>query len=268
MTSITARPIVAVTRDERIDDGFSRALESRGAHALPLATIEIAPPDDIGPLTAALAALASTDWVVFTSGHAVEAACSRPEWLQARRDGTLRARVAAVGRVTAERLATHGVTVDVVPAAGGSARELVDALVRIGSLQGRRILWPRSEAARRELPDALARQGAIVVDPPAYRTVPVVPPALPEFLDGLAAGRIGAVTFMSPSSAHGLARALPTRTLSPLTGRTLIASLGRTTSEAIVALGAGVDIEAGERSAAALAAAVIERLSSRRGDAA
>lgn len=270
MTPLDPRPLVAVTRDERSDDRLSRALEAAGARALPLPTVRIAPPEDDQALAVALGELPRMDWVVFTSANAVEAICGRPEWLDAARAGTLRARIAAVGVATAERLRQRQIRVDVTPSAGGGARDLLDALAGRGALAGTRWLWPRSDLARRDLPEALARLGAAVLDPIAYRTMLVSPPALAEFLDGLAAGRIAAVAFLSPSSARGLASALPCGTLAPLAGHTLIASIGPTTGEAIAALGARVDIEVdgSERHAAALAAAVMKRLSGRQGDAA
>jgi uroporphyrinogen-III synthase len=130
------------------------------------------------------------------------------------------------------------------------------------------VLWPRSELAGRDLIEGLSAGGAIVVDPPAYRTLTVRPPDLPRFVSDLAAGRIAAVAFLSPSSVRGLAAALPDGTLSALVGRTLIASLGPATSAAVAAVGGYVDIEASERTANALAATIVERLTNRRGDAA
>ena len=141
------------------------------------------------------------------------------------------------------------------------------ALVTRGSINGAHVLWPRSEIAEPELAIALRKHGAVVVDPPAYNTVPAVPAALPQFLLGLDAGQIGATAFLSPSSARGLAAALD-GTLQTLRGRTLVASVGPTTSQAIMALGASVDIEALERRGDALAAAIADRLSARQGDAA
>jgi uroporphyrinogen-III synthase len=256
------KPLVAVTRAEQADGRLSQALVSLGARTLPLPTVQIGPPQDSRPLTAALAEVALADWVIFTSGHAVDATCAHPGWQQARDRGVLRARIAAVGRATADRVRAHGLKVDVVPASGGGARDLADALSRLATLTGTRVLWPRSDIARRELPEALERLGASVADPPAYSARPVVPAALPEFIGELDAGRLGAVVFLSPSSAHGLARALPSGTLAILDGRTIVASLGPTTSAAISNLGAHVDIEDPERDVVALAAAIMRRLTS------
>ena len=253
------RPMVAVTRDERADDGFSRALESKGARVLPLATIRIVGPADAAPLAAALQALPQYDWIVFTSVNAVDATCGHPSWAPAWRAGTVRARIAAVGAATAKRLGDRGLPVHVMPAVAGG-RELARALSAMEPLQSARVLWPRSEIARPELAVELAMDGAAIVDPPAYRTVPVVPERLAEFLDALEARRVAAVAFLSPSSARGLASALPGRTLRPLAGRTVVASIGPTTSAAVAELGVAVDIEPAQRSAAALASAIVRRV--------
>lgn len=259
MTMPAVRPLVAVTRDERADEALSRALEARGARVLPLATFRIVPPVDPAPLAAALEALRDYDWIVFTSANAVEATCTHPLWTAARQAGGARARIAAVGTATAARLSSHGVGVDLMPAMAGG-RELAEALRSAGSLEGARVLWPRSEIARPELAVELALAGAAIVDPPAYRTMTVVPDRLTEFLDALEARRVAAVAFLSPSSARGLASALPGGTLRPLSGRTVIACIGPTTSAAVKELGGAVDIEPDQRSAAALASAIVRRV--------
>lgn len=262
------RPVVAVTRDERTDDRFSRRIEAAGGRALPLATVAIEPPADDRALVTALGALDTVDWIVFTSAHAVEATCGRPEWEVSYQRGRGRIRLAAVGEVTADRLRARGLHVDLLSGSDSRARELVAAFLASTPLDGVRVLWPRSDVARRELPEALAAQGAVVMDPVAYRTVAIVPPALPEFLSLLAENRLAAVALMSPSAARGLASALPGGALTALAGRTLVASLGPTTSEAIRELGGRVDLESPERSATSLADALMRQLAARHGDAA
>ena len=251
------QPLVAVTRDERADDEFSQILGTLGAVTLSLQTIGIQPAKDTAPLTEALSSLDRTDWIVFTSAHAVDATCGHAAWQQSWRRRPGRTRVAAVGPRTAARLAKRGVDVDLQPATP-SAGGLVEALMaRVGPLRGVRIIWPRSDVARRELPDALRAAGALLADPPAYRTVAVRPRGLAAFLRSLEAGGVDAVAFLSPSSALGLAAALPGSTLAPLAGKTLVASIGPTTSAALASLGASADVEAAERSARGLAEAIV-----------
>jgi uroporphyrinogen-III synthase len=267
MTQVLAHPLVAVTRDEQPDDLFSQQLERHGLQPLRLPTIRIVAPHDTKPLEAALREVARFDWVVFTSAHAVEAICQRTAWLCALRVSASHPRVAAVGRATGERLAAYGVEVSLIPGKADGAQALASSLITAAPMGTTHVLWPRSAIASPELAEALRSHGAVVVDPPAYDTIPVVPPALPGFLHALSDGRVAAAAFLSPSSARGLAAALG-GTLSPLTGRTLVASLGPTTSAALAELGTNADIEAVERRGSALAAAIAERLSARHGDAA
>lgn len=265
MSTPRREPVVAVTRDERADAGFSRMLSTLGARPLPLQTIAIERVKDTSALAAALENLEHADWIVFTSAHAVDAACGHVAWQRLWRRRPGRARVAAIGRATAAQLGERGVEVDLQPA-HASAASLVEALrARSGDLRGARIIWPRSDVARRELPDALTDAGAIVTDPPAYRTVVVRPKGLAAFVRSLEAGEIDAVAFLSPSSALGLAASLSGGTLAPLVGRTRLASIGPTTTTALVTLGARADIEPAERTARALADAIVGAIRSRTG---
>jgi uroporphyrinogen-III synthase len=252
-----AQPLVAVTRDERSDDEFSRILSTLGAAALPLQTIAIKPAKDAAPLTAALEALDRADWIVFTSAHAVDATCGHASWQRLWRRRPGRTRVAAIGAATAARLAERGVEVDLQPSVASAAGLIASLVDRNGDLRRLRIIWPRSDVARRELPDALAAVGAIVVDPAAYRTVAVRPRGLSDFLRSLDQGSLDAIAFLSPSSALGLAAVLPDSTLAPLRGRTIVASIGPTTSLTLAGLGAPVDVEAPERSSRSLAEAIV-----------
>jgi uroporphyrinogen-III synthase len=255
------RAVVVVTREGGSDDPLGATLAAMGAEVVWLPTTATLPPLDPAPLDAATSSLASFDWLVFTSARAVESLCGRPRFAETWREaGEKRPRVAAVGEATAAAVSDRGMTVDVVPAdARGSA--LAAALLdHAGSLGGRRVLWPRSDIARRELPEALARAGAIVVEPVAYRTVTASPPGLEAFRARLEAGRVDAVCFLAPSAAEGLAAASPSRDLAFLRGRCLVASLGPTTSRALERLGAPPDVEPARHRAAALADALRARL--------
>jgi uroporphyrinogen-III synthase len=167
-----------------------------------------------------------------------------------------------VGPATAARLTARRLPVDLVPASA-SAADLARALAGAQDLAGARILWPRSDIARPELAATLRASGAVVIDPPAYRTIPMRPRALATFVRELEAGRIDAVAFLSPSSASGLASGLPGGTLDTLRGRTAVASIGPTTSAALVALGASPDVQAQERTSESLAAMIAQHLAAR-----
>src|SRR6185369_11227976 len=103
------------------------------------------------------------DWVIFTSANGVQAffAELRSQGADARRLG--RARVAAIGPATAERLRAVGIEPDLVPEEyRGEA--VADAIARGhgGRLQGVSVLLPRAEVAREALPEMLNALGARV----------------------------------------------------------------------------------------------------------
>jgi uroporphyrinogen-III synthase len=261
---VTDRPRVANTRDESPDGPLARALAAVGLVSWHCPTIAIAPADNPQDLVAALAALERFDWVVFTSAHAVDVACRRPEWQRAAGSGAI-PRLAAVGRQTARRLADLGYLPDVVPEQAG-ARPLTSALVSAaGTLEGTRVLWPRSNLARRDLAVALSRAGATVVAPVAYRTVPVGQESLAELAAAIEEGRLDAIAFCSPSSAENLVRGLSIGDLSLLTERVVVGSIGPTTSAALASLGRRPDVEAAEPSAKGLASALASRLGAEHG---
>jgi uroporphyrinogen-III synthase len=255
---------VVVTRAEGPEGPLASALAEGGARVLPLPTVAFALPEDPGALEASFGRLAEFDWLLVTSPHAAAVLTSHPAWAAVGAGGD-RPHVAAAGTATAERLAEAGAVVDLAPAEAG-ARGLLESFARAGTaLAGTRMLWPRSDIARRDLADGLRGQGATVEEVVAYRTLPARGPAIATFLRHLEKGRIDAVTFMSPSSAENLARALGGGDLRRLADRTLVASIGPTTSEALRRLGAPPQAEALSRTAAGLAAAVLDRLRARNG---
>jgi len=258
-----SEPLVVVTRDEGPEGALSSGLKRLGASVWSLPCTTTAPAADPGPLDDALVALASFDWLAVTSARAVGALRERPTWPPVWA-GAPRPRVAAVGSATAARLAEAGVPVACVGSAGGAA--LARAMVESGAtLKRARVLWPRSDRAQPELARALRAEGAVVSDPVAYRTEITPPPDLESFARALDEGRIAAVLFASPSAALGLAAVLPGHDFERLGARTLVASIGPTTSAALLELGVRAELEASPPDAAALAEAVMGRLRAREG---
>lgn len=258
MTGFDTSPLVVITRDAREENGLADALSRHGVRSRALPTIRIDPPADARALADALAVLGSFDWVLFTSGHAVSATCGHPVWSE-RWHGPRHPAIGAVGPATAARLAAYGVTADLVAEPSSGEGLAAALLARAGSLCGRRMLWPRSNIAGRAMYDRLTAAGAVVVDPEAYRTQPVRPGALELFVSDLAAGRVDAVAFLSPSSAQALAAALD-GSLRTLHGGTCVAAIGPTTAAALAHLGAPPDVVPAAASAPALAEAIVRRL--------
>ena len=132
---------------------------------------------------------------VFSSG------AWREKGLDARAFG--RCQICAVGPKTAAALAPFGLRADLIP--GDYKAEGVVAVFRQQTVTGRRILFPHADRAREVIPAELARLGAEVVTPVAYRNT--TPEALPEELGAeLADKRIDCMTFSSSSTVSNLAR--------------------------------------------------------------
>jgi uroporphyrinogen-III synthase len=253
-----SRRSVVVTEADGPGQTLAARLLEAGVAVQMLPVVTHGPALDPAPMEAALAHLPEYAWVAFTSARAVEAVCQYPAWSRWPWADAARPRIAAVGPMTRAALLAHGVPVALSPDAPG-ARALAEALVAAegGSLSGRAILWPRSDIARPDLGDAVRAAGADLVAPVAYRTLRDRPSNLAAVLAALEAGRIDCVTFLSPSGAAGLAALMPGGTLSALAGRTLVASVGPTTSAALAGLGAPAGLEAGARTAGDLAAALL-----------
>jgi uroporphyrinogen III methyltransferase / synthase len=211
--------------------GMAEPLRELGAEVLEMPTIEIRPPRDPAPLMAAIAELASYDWVIFTSAngvfHFLSALDASPVDLRA-----LRGRLCAVGPATASALADLHLKVDVIPEAY-VAEGLLEAL-RPFPLQGQRVLLPRAAVARDVVPDALRACGAQVDIVEAYQTV--IPATDLSGVDP-----VDWVTFTSSSSVKNF--------LALGGGRLLhagarIASIGPATSATVVQHGYPVAVEA------------------------
>src|SRR5947209_3206369 len=141
-----ARPLfgkrVLVTRPREQAAELVDRLESMGAHAIEAPMIRIVAPEDFGPLDDACARVGEFDWIVFSSGNAVDSFMERllagPQDARALHG----VKLCAVGPATAERLAPYRLKIDLVPAefrAEGVVRALLDA----GPVRGTKVLLPK-----------------------------------------------------------------------------------------------------------------------------
>lgn len=203
------------------------ALERQGARVVAFPTVRITPPEDLGPLDAALQTWSSYDWIVFTSAHGVESVVQRARDLHINLRNT-RARIAAVGPVTRAALERNGLPADVIP------REYVTDAVAgaMGDVAGKKVLLPRSRISRQSLPDALRAAGADVVQVDAYDAVPAKAVEAEDL-----ATRFDYVVFTSSSSAENLAILMPEDRFAKLIERTPAAAIGPVTAEAARILG-------------------------------
>ena len=247
---------VVVTRARAQAGELSINLERLGAEVVEFPTIEVRPPWDFGPLDAAIRALASFDWLVFTSVNGVEAFARRLE----RHGLDLRAvprsaKIAAIGPATAQRVREAGLRVDVVPREF-RAEALIGDLAG-ASLVGQKILIPRARVAREVLPEKLRESGAEVVVPPAYESVPSSE-GKDELARRLHSGEVDCVTFTASSTVENFVGAFGGEEARRLLAGTRVACIGPITADAARGHGLRVDAEAREYTIPGLIEAVVE----------
>jgi uroporphyrinogen III methyltransferase/synthase len=249
---------VVVTRARAQAGELSAELEQLGAEVYEFPTIKISPPEDFGPLDAAIRELDSFDCLAFTSVNGVEAFVERLRQygldLRAVPRG---ARIAAIGPATAERLEEVGLRVDVVPDEY-RAEALIEAL-DAGSLAGKRVLIPRAKVAREILPEKLREAGAEVVVPPAYESVPTSA-GKKELSLRLRSGEIDCVTFTASSTVENFVGAFGDEEAARLLSATRVACIGPITADTARERGLHVDAEAAEYTIPGLVEAVTNLL--------
>ena len=223
---------IVVTRSLEQAGELIEMLEERGAEAIPAPTIRIAPPEDTDALQQACADAGTFDWIVFTSGNAVDYFMECLLAISDVRD-LKGVRICTIGPSTAARLARYGIRVDLTPGEF-RAESVVEALKGTGDLARQRFLLPRANIARDLLAEELRAAGAEVVDVAAYRTLPASPErdGGPDIYRMLLDRQIDAVTFTSASTVRNFVAALGHEQAVDLLGSTVVASIGPVTAEA------------------------------------
>jgi uroporphyrinogen-III synthase len=248
MLPLTGRRIL-VTRSRRQASELATQLAALGATPILIPTIEIVPPASYDALDEAIACLDTFDWLIFTSANAVTVFRDRGATLKT-------PKVAVIGPSTAKAAQYAGLNVDLIPKQAVAESLLESLLPNIAP--GARILLIRAAVARNELPEALARAGAVVTIAEAYRTI--VPADSIQALQTLFASPDhypDAVTFTSSSTANNLASLLDSANLTVPSG-IVRASIGPITSETLRTLNLPPTLEAPEATTASLAKALAE----------
>ncbi len=226
---------IVVTRPRAQSDGFLDGLRVAGFEPIALPVIEIEPINENGELEEALAGLDQYEWIVFTSVNGVAVVLSR---LPA---GARLPRVAAIGPKTAKALRDRGVTPEFVP----DEYVAESILPGLGDVDGKKVLLPRAEIARKALPDAIRAAGGTAHEIAVYRTLPAEPDApgpqaLKQGVDWL--------TFTSPSTVENFVELVRRAGLDPLRlpGLPRIACIGPITERAAREAGFEVAIVAAD----------------------
>ncbi len=242
------RVVVTRARDQARE--LAERLRAEGAEPVLLPTIELVPPaDGYAALDAALRALDTFDWIIFTSVNGVAHTCARLEALGRHPRALNRLRVAAIGPATARALRERGVRVDVVP-----PTYVAEAILEVLPLEpGAGILLPRADIARPALREGLRAAGARVVEVAAYRTVPARPD--PGALARLEAG-VDAITFTSGSTVRHFVTLLGAERARRLARGAVVAAIGPITARVAREMGLPPDVVAREHTVPGLIAAL------------
>ena len=229
---------VVVTRARAQASSMVARLRDLGADVVELPAIRITDPADGGAaLDAAVAELASYDWVVVTSPNGAR------RLLDACRDARAfgAAKVAAIGPGTAAALAESNIVADLVP-----ERFVAEGLLEVFPSGPGRVLLARAAEARDVLPDGLAERGWRVDVVAAYETVL----AEPTEAERAAVERADIVTFTSSSTVRNFLAI--TEQVPPV-----VAAIGPITADTARDAGLTVDIEAAEHTIDGLLDAVV-----------
>jgi len=221
---------ILITRPRAQADDFAEKLRSVGFEPISFPVIEIQPIGNNLALERALEKLNCYEWIVFTSVNAVDivalTAGAKLGALAQSKHGE-GVKVAAIGPKTAEALRARGVTPDFVP-----EEYVAEAILPgLGDLQGKWVLLPRAEIARKALPEAIADAGGIAHEIAVYKTLPTEP--APEGIAVLKSG-VDVVTLTSPSTVQNFVAICKQNGLDPLNlpNNPLFACIGPITEQA------------------------------------
>ena len=246
---------IVVTRAAAQAQRFTQLLEEAGARVLEAPAIVIAPPPSWEPLDAALDALGTFTWVIFTSVNGVAMVDRRLPARGLAWAALAGRRVAAIGPATADALAEHGVRPDLVP--GEYRAEGLLERLRGVITPADRVLLPRAAQTRDVLVTGLRRLGAQVTEVPAYATRRADAGAA-RLREALAAGAIDAVTFTSSSTARNFAEMFTEEERRSWLGRVTVASIGPITAATATEYGLTTAVMPDEYTIPALARALAE----------
>ncbi len=250
---------IMITRAQAQSRGMKDRVSDLGADPVMFPTIKIVPPEDYGPLDAAIERAASYDWIVLTSVNGVERFFERYFTLKEDIRNLHGPRIGAIGPVTASSIRKKGLKVDLLAKefkAEGLLAGLSDE-----DVVGKTFLIPRAEQAREILPETLKQRGATVDVVPVYRTVVPEDAVVQDARRLLETGSIDVVTFTSSSTVRHFAEMVGPDIAASLSKSTVFASIGPVTSQTMREHGMTVTLEARAYTIDGLVDAIVEHYS-------
>jgi len=258
---------VVVTRTREQASELVNLLENYGAECLEYPTISLEPVASYDVLDRALAEIDTYHWLLFASINAVEYFFKRLFELGKDVRDLKGPKIAAVGRVTAEALASRGIRADLLPEEF-TGDGLAETLIKTG-VQGLRILIPRALKAREILPESLESGGADVTVAPVYQNV-LPASSSGEKLKGdlcqvLQEKSVDMVTFTSSSTVKNFVTLLDIRSpdeMQEIMSGVAVATIGPITAKTAEQFGLHVDVQPAEYTIPDLVDSIVEYFTS------
>lgn len=195
---------ILVTRPAHQAENLCRLIERCGGVAVRFPALRIEAVQDCNKIQNLLSKPKAFQWLIFMSANAVNFALKAI-------DGKIalfeQAKIAAIGKATAQALAESGIPPDVVPGEGFTSETLA---AELGPLvrKGQRALIVRGQNGRTALAETLQAHGVTVDYADVYRRLPPrTDPAPVAAL--LAANRLRFITVTSGEALENLVRLLP-----------------------------------------------------------
>lgn len=220
---------IVVTRPKNQSQKFIKLLEQQGAQVVPYPTIEIRPPHSYKALDRAIENIEEYNWIIFTSVNGVWSFFKRLSELNKDIRQLHKAKIAAIGEITAKEVERLGIKIDIIPD-DFKAEGLIN-IFKKENMVDTRVLIPRAKVARDVLPESLVKIGAKVDIVTAYLAKPPSRARTNNIVKLLNKGEIDVVTFTSSSTAKNFFSLMPN--LKHHKKKLLFASIGPITAKTV-----------------------------------
>jgi len=243
---------IAVTRDEDADGDMNLAIRKLDGEPVSTPLIEIKPRTETQAIVSTLKNLPYGSWIVFASKRSVEILTSLKEFEEKdfRKYGF---RFAAVGSKTADFLKKCDLTPEMISRDGG-AEELLERFENTQEVSNETIFLPQSNKSLPTLKKGFQSIGARVVTETLYEVL-IQKTNAQLLCQMVEKNQLHALTFCSPSAVDAFRECWGQYDLPP---SIRIASIGQTTSKAIMGKGWTVHAEATKPSIENVATALAE----------
>lgn len=215
-------------------------VRQRGGIPVPCPVIEIIPPDDVRPLDDAITTLNTFHWILFTSANSVRFFFQRFEALAIDPEIFKQLKIAAIGPSTAKELSNFNQTAQFM-ADKATGSSFVEEFVNRFPIASQKFLFPCSDIAHKTVPGLIRKHGGEIIEAVAYCNKPIE--ELPAgVIEKIKKETIDWAFFTSPSTVNNFYVCLERYPDIPQTFH--IASIGPTTTSALMNLGKTPNVEA------------------------